>query len=332
LSQTGCFDPANPTKASASLIPYDVVSPLWSDGAQKQRWISLPAGKKIHVKDCVREPDACKLGSSSYTDRDEGHWDMPVGTVLVKSFSLASKLIETRLFMRLSENVRSGWAGFSYEWNDAQTEATLVPSEGRVNASGSLEDRKIGAQTWHYPTRTECVGCHTEAAGRSLGPATQQLNFDYTYATGKKNQVDALSALGVFDVAPSKALGVYPAPSTAASGTLAERARSYMQTNCAICHRAGGVVADVDLRFSNATVLKELCNVQVQRGTGETPALRLVPADPTKSALSFRMHALPQAGGNGGPRMPKFGSLVIDAAGTKLIDDWITSIKTCPAP
>ena len=105
LSDTGCFDPDDPKQPAAGLIPYDVNEPLWSDGAAKERWLALPDGARMHVN-----PD--------------GDFALPIGSVLVKSFSLADQLVETRLFVRHEDG---GWAGYSYEWNDAQTEALLLP-------------------------------------------------------------------------------------------------------------------------------------------------------------------------------------------------------------
>src|SRR5262249_29883866 len=124
LSATGCVDPADPKKAAASLIPYDVNSPLWSDGATKERYLSMPAGGKIHVKDCTAEPATCMPIESGGTGEDEGHWDLPIGTVLMKVFIIDGKRVETRLITHRNETT---WVGYSYEWNDDETDATLLP-------------------------------------------------------------------------------------------------------------------------------------------------------------------------------------------------------------
>jgi uncharacterized repeat protein (TIGR03806 family) len=311
LSQTGCVDPADATKAAASLVPYDVNSPLWSDGAAKERYLSLPAGAKIHVKDCSAEPDACKSVDDGGTAEDEGHWDLPVGTTLVKVFLLGGARIETRLFMRVSD---TQWRGYSYEWNEAGTDATLLPDQ---------KDKVVGAQTWHYPSRSQCLACHTEGAGRSLGPTTAQMNRDYAYAGGAMNQLDEFEALGAFDHAPAR---IAPYPSPSGDGDLDARARSYLHANCAICHRPGATVSDMDLRFEAAFSDMALCNQVITANEDDLtlPRLRLVPGDPTNSSLSYRMHATT------GQRMPKLGSNVVDADGTALIDQWITSITSCP--
>lgn len=149
LSQTGCMLAGDPTQPGPSLIPYDVTSPLWSDGADKARWMALPAGGKISV-------------------RPNGDWDLPIGTVLVKTFSLAGKRVETRLFMRHDDG---GWAGYSYEWNALETDATLLPSS---------KTKSVGAQTWTFPSRGQCMTCHNGAAGGSIGLETAQLDRPFT--------------------------------------------------------------------------------------------------------------------------------------------------------
>jgi hypothetical protein len=312
LTKTGCVDPKDPTKPDPALVAYDVNSPLWSDGASKERYISLPPGAKIHVKDCAAEPDTCKSVDDGGTAEDEGHWDLPVGTTLMKVFSLADKRIETRLFMHVTDKQ---WRGYSFEWNDAGTDATLLDDK---------KDKTIGSQSWHYPSRSECMQCHTEAAGRSLGPMTQQLNRDYAYADGTSNVIDKFQALGAFEHPPARIAG-YPSPT--GSDTLEARARSYLTANCAICHRPGSTVSDIDLRFTTSFADTLLCNQAISAHPDDTnlPPLRLVPGDPASSSLSFRMHSTID-----GYRMPKLSSSVVDTAGTELIDQWIESITACP--
>jgi mono/diheme cytochrome c family protein len=329
LSQTGCVDPKDPKKAIAAMIPYDVNSPLWSDGAKKERYMLVPAGQKIHVKDCTATPAACARDGGTGTPEDEGHWDLPAGTILMKTFSVGGKHIETRLLMHMT--AQDDWLGFSYEWNDAETEATLLDN---------AKDKPLAttpAQTWHYPGRAQCLQCHTAEGGRSLGPSTQQFNKSFDYASGAKNQVTYFTDLGLFDATPKMIAG-YPTPT--AVGDLTQRARSYMQANCSICHRPGGQLADIDLRFTTSFKDTGLCNQQVSHSDSSLPgyptSIRLVPGKPTQSTISYRMHDTvtgfcgPQPQTCTNDRMPKIGSYMVDPDGTKLIDDWITSIASCP--
>jgi len=311
LSETACIDMTDPTKPAAGLIPYDVSSALWSDGAVKERFVSIPAGSQIHVKNCTTEPDTCVPPEMGGSGADEGHWGMPVGTVLVKNFSVDGKRIETRLLIQMALNT---WKGFSYEWNEAGTDATLLPGE---------LDKDLGTQVWHYPSRSQCLECHTKGAGRSLGPTTAQMNRDFAYADGTMNQIAKFEALGLFDTTPEMIPG-YPDPKGTAP--LEERVFSYLQTNCSICHRPGGTLSDIDFRFITPFAEKDLCNVPIIRGTGDPllPQVRLVPGAPEESSISFRMHDTTDY------RMPRIGSNVVDPDGAALIDEWITGMTDCP--
>ncbi|HVF17841.1 MAG TPA: PQQ-dependent sugar dehydrogenase, partial [Steroidobacteraceae bacterium] len=185
LSKTGCVDPTDATRPASGLISYEPNAPFWSDGAAKQRWIGLPNAQKITV------------GA-------DGDWDFPTGTVLVKNFHLNDRRIETRLFMRHPDGV---WAGYSYEWNTQGTDATLVRGGKQVT---------IGGQPWIYPSESQCMQCHTQAAGRSLGPETKQLAININYPqTGRVghqlvtlNTIDAMTT----PIANAGAQTPYPNP------------------------------------------------------------------------------------------------------------------------
>jgi uncharacterized repeat protein (TIGR03806 family) len=321
LSATGCVDPKDPTKPAPGLIPYEVNSPLWSDGAEKERYMALPDGGRVTVKSCKRHPTACLPVFMGGTPEDEGHWSVPAGTVLVKTFLLGGKRVETRLLVRFDAYT---WVGYSYEWNEEQTEAHVHPD--RIN--GVQKSIKVGSgtQLWHFPSRSECLQCHTEAAGVALGLDSAQLNRDFVYPSGlKANQLETLERMGIFD-APldGPAIARYPTPNE--QGTpLAERARSYLHVNCAICHRPEGNFAQMDLRYRTPLENTQLCNVEPEKGDlGVMGALRLVPGEPGKSLVSLRMHALDQE------RMPQLGTSVVDPLGVAVVDDWIRSLKGCP--
>jgi uncharacterized repeat protein (TIGR03806 family) len=298
LSKTGCVDPADATKPAAGLVPYDVNSPFWSDGADKERWMALPDGTTISVS-------------------ANGHFDLPNGTVLVKTFRLGGKRIETRLLVHHDDGV---WAGYDYEWNDAQTDATLLPSS---------KAKTIGTQTWRFPARADCVGCHTQAAGRSLGLEIGQLNGDYTYTATNRvsNQLATLQHIGMFSAplaAPPAMLEAFPSPSGAAA--LDARARSYLHANCSHCHRpTGPPPVNLDLRFDTALSMTNTCGVTPERGDlGVTGAKIIAPGAPALSVLSLRPHAV------GAYRMPPIASTVVDTKGTTLLDAWISGLAACP--
>jgi uncharacterized repeat protein (TIGR03806 family) len=304
----------NPSSPPPGFVPYSVRSPLWSDDAEKHRFFRIPAGAKIHVLDCTSEAESAECASDSIGG-DDGHWQMPEGTVLVKNFSLQGKIIETRLVMRRS---MTRWLFYSYEWNEAATEATLLPDDEVGKA------RKVGSQTWQYPGRGQCPQCHTPGGGFSLGLSTPQLSSDFAYPEGSMNQVDKLEQLGWFDAPPKKLPG-YPEPTGADS--LEARTLSYLQSNCAICHRPSGEYSGMDMRWGTPIANMNLCALS-ERDPGKNglPKYRVVPGKPEESSMSFRVHALDEL------RMPKIGSNVVDPVGAKLIDDWIAAMPATACP
>ena len=311
LSLTGCVDATDPTKPAAGLIPYDVRSPLWSDGAEKRRWMALPDGGKIHV------------GA-------DGDWDFPDGTVLVKSFLLGGQLVETRLLARLrgadGGALAGTWRGFSFLWSADQTDARLLDG-------GGTKDYVVGGvtQTWFYPSRDQCNKCHTAGAGFTLGLETAQLNGDLSYpGGGVANQLATLDHIGAFDAplsGPPSALPALAVPSGTAP--LDARARSYLHANCSMCHRPGAdstFGAAIDLRFSATFKETGLCNVAPAKGDVDVAgALLLVPGDPDKSVVVLRPESTSTTW-----RMPPLASSIVHADGTALLRSWITGLTGCP--
>jgi hypothetical protein len=310
------MDLANPTKMAGFVIPYDVNSPLWSDAADKQRGMVIPQGQKIHVRNCAQYPDECQLGP-----QDDGHWDFPIGSVLIKSFLFDEKMVETRLFVRAT---RSTWVGYGYQWNEAQTEATIVPDEARTVMFNT------GTRTvpWTYPSRYDCMLCHNKPAGSTLGPETKQLNR----MMGGENLLDKLERLNVFDAPlpkpyPTPLPTPYPGPegNPPAGASTEDLARSYMHANCGFCHRADGNDGTLDLRWGVPLTEMRACNETARKGNVGTPnATILAPGNPEESVLWARVKTL------GDGRMPQIATYVVDEPGVKLIQDWITGIQDCP--
>jgi uncharacterized repeat protein (TIGR03806 family) len=300
LSDTGCFDPADPSAPLPALIPYSVAAPFWSDGADKERWLALPNGTTINV-----------------TADDD--FSFPNGTVLAKHFRLGTQLVETRLFMRHPDG---GWAGYSYEWNAQQTDATLVVGGKTTN---------VGGQDWIFPDGNQCLACHTAAAGSSLGLELAQLNGDLTYAaTGRTaNQLGTLDAIGLFTspLGDPAALPGLPDP-YGADGTLEERARAYLHTNCAQCHRPGApasISVNMDLRFATALGATGTCGVAPQRGDlGIVNPSIIAPGSPDQSVLLERLSRRGDSA-----QMPPLASSLPDAGGIALVRDWIGSLAGC---
>ncbi len=294
LSVTGCMDAAKPWLPGPGLIPYNVNSPLWSDGAEKERWFAVPNGTNV------------RIGAN-------GDWDLPIGAVTVKTFRVGGKLVETRLMVRHDDGE---WAGYSYEWNDAQTDAVLLPA-GKV--------KPVGSQVWTFPSRSQCLGCHTDVAGRTLGLESGQLNRTMPYPqTGRTaNQLVTLSGIGVFEyplIGTPANWPRLPTP-TGTADPVDQRARSYLHANCAMCHQPGGPGrGPEDFRFS--TPIDQMGALYVfptQSSFGIPDARLLYPGRPQQSIISYRMHTTDEG------RMPPIGRSLMDVQGVGVIDSWITS-------
>jgi len=299
LAATGCVDSSDPTRPASGLIPYSVNAPFWSDGAAKDRWVALPNGQDIAI------------GADS-------DWNPPTGSVLMKNFHLGANLVETRLLMHHTDGT---WAGYSYEWNDAQSDATLVPA-GATKAWGT--------QTWIYPSESDCLQCHTVAAGRSLGLETLQMNRSFTYpSTGRTaNQVATLNAINTLTPAIANDPATLPAlPDPAGStGTVAERARAYLHANCSQCHRPGGPTpVNLDFRYTTALTAMNACNAVPQAGDlGLGASARIIaPGSAANSVLVARVNRR-TAG-----QMPPLASNQVDVAGVALLSQWINGLPGC---
>ena len=212
------------------------------------------------------------------------------------------------------------WGGYTYQWNAAQTAATLVKG-------GLIAHIAAPNQDWIYPSEAQCLQCHTNAAGGSLGLETAQLNSDLTYpTTGRSaNQLATLNAIGMFETpltqAPS-ALPAYPNPQ-GSTGTMAEKARAYLHTNCAQCHRpSGGTPSKMDLRFSTPIELTNACNVAPNSGNLGIPAAQLIaPGNAEDSLIYVRMSRRDLH------QMPPLASNLVDTEGAALIQSWISAMN-----
>lgn len=302
LADTGCVQAEDPTQPAEGLIPFTLNLPLWSDGAIKDRWMALPDDTQVSI-------DA------------QGDWFFPVGTVLVKNFSVDGQLIETRLLMYQQLGI---WAGFTYEWNESVTQATLVPPGGKLR-------NLANGQVWLYPGRNQCLQCHTAVAGRTLGPQTPQMNRLFTYpSTGiTANQITTLLRIGVLGEDPGDPDSLpkffqledsLPPPEE-----MEATARAYLHTNCSHCHQPGGPGGGgEDFRYYVPLPEMNACGVPPSLDDfGISGALLLAPGEPDISVLLYRMLTLDFG------RMPPLATSVVDTLGTQIISDWIASLSDC---
>ncbi len=303
LSETGCIDTANPLQMASGLVPYEINAPFWSDGAIKDRWMALPNGATITIE----------------ADDD---WTFPVNSVLVKNFNLNGKRVETRLLVRHADG---NWGGYSYEWNAAETDATLLLN-GKTTTKGS--------QTYIYPGSAECFQCHTNVTNFVLGPETRQLNKDHTYlSTGiTANQLLTLDSIGYFtsplaDVPANLVTLTDPADTSA---TQRDRARAYLYTNCSQCHRINGPT-NVSLEFDITTAdsAMNICNLAPQHGIGGANFI-MSPGNPPDSSMYLRMTCRDGVGNCAdADKMPPLGSVLVDP-GSQVVAAWIMGLSQCP--
>ena len=304
LSQTGCIDTNAPLQMASGLIPYDINAPFWSDGIIKDRWMAIP-------------------DASGITIEQSGDWTYPNNSVLVKNFTINNVRLETRLLVRHADGT---WGGYSYEWNDNETDASLLLNGKTTTKQG---------QNYIYPSSTQCMICHTSVTGVSLGPETDQLNRDKTYpSTGlTANQLTTLNNIGLFtsaltDTAENLPRLVEPTDITA---TIHDRARSYLYTNCSQCHRQGGptnVSLDFDINTADSNM--NICNANPTHQIGGATSI-LEPGNANNSSMYLRINCRNgDAGCSDGDQMPPLGSAYVDTVGVNLIGSWINSQAVCP--
>ena len=195
LSESGLFTSVRDHQVHPGLIPYSVNSPLWSDGSFKSRFLFIPPTSTV---DGGRQPTKINFQTNS-------SWDFPDGTVAVKSFGLeqregdadSRRWIETRFLTKQ----QGEWVGYSYAWNDGQTEAVLVEKEGRDLVLDVVDvNGRPNQQQWRIPSRTECMVCHSRAAKFVLGLSSMQLNRVHDYSGAKANQLEVFEWLGLLNV------------------------------------------------------------------------------------------------------------------------------------
>jgi uncharacterized repeat protein (TIGR03806 family) len=322
LSETGLFTSTKDLKPATGLIPYSVNAELWSDGATKERYLAIPGKGKIEYE-TVTYPQPAPGSVAG--------WRFPDDTVLVKTFSLETapgtrRRLETRLLHahRVPGTEEVGdqvWNGYTYIWNDDQTDAELAPVGG-VDRAYTIKDGKgERKQTWHFPSRAECTMCHTVTAKYALGLNTLQLNKDHDYGDVIANQLATFEHLGLFDRKLPETPEKLPklADFRDAKADLNARARAYLHANCSHCHRKWGG-GNADFQLLATLPLKETGTIDTRPGQGtfdlKDPRI-LVPGEPGRSLILHRMTRL------GLGRMPHIASNVVDEDAVRLIGEWI---------
>ncbi|MEK7952191.1 PQQ-dependent sugar dehydrogenase [Luteolibacter soli] len=312
LSATGIFSDKNLTP-KAGVVPYSLNSPAWADGAETQHWVILPEAGKI-----------------GFAPTGEFKW--PGGTIFLQHFEIvtnqatkARRRLETRVLV-LDATGSFGY-GATYRWRPDQSDADLVDAAGKdevlkiTDASGQTKE-----QAWSYPGSGLCFMCHTPNAGFVLGPKARQLNGEHAYPGGRKdNQLRTWSYLQMFTEAlDESAIAGYARTCRVddKSASLEDRVRSYIDGNCAQCHRPNGTGALWDARFDTPLAKQGLINGEVRNTFGIENGKVVTPGDLEKSLLHRRVSSTSLA-----EQMPPppVARKVVDSVAADVIAEWIRS-------
>ncbi len=305
LSTTGCFaDAANQIMADG-VIPYTVNSVLWSDGERKGRYFAIPDGTTISLT-----VDESSIVASNGIKN--GDFNFPVGSVVIKHFYSGSRIVETRFLMN---HANDGWGGYAYQWNDAQSEGSLLAGSNSITTPVSH----------YFPSREECMACHTDAALVLLGPDTLQLNYPLYYTDGsQENYLDALARLTYLS---APVLADYKVDRLSAiddnSASLEQRARSYLHSNCSGCHRTGAPQGGFDLRYTSSLVNNNVCGIAATEPTSPTGGLLIDPGNAGNATIQQRLASM------GSIQMPPIGREQTDPEAVQVMSDWINSLQGC---
>ena len=310
LTDTGLYGHASARTIAAGLRPYSPQYPLWTDGASKLRWVSLPKGRPIDAKD----GDA---------------WRFPVGTRFWKEFSFSGRRVETRY---IEKTGKATWIFATYVWDDQQREATLAPA-----AAGLRDHVEIAPGVRHnIPSVSDCKACH-EGAERDavLGFGALQLSPDRDpLAPHAEPQPEG--AIDLEDLLKENLLRNAPPswrtnpPIIAAANPRARAVLGYLHANCSHCHNDRDPVSSVGLSLrasfgaasgADQPTLRTAVGVSSKfqmRGISPDHCLRLAPGDIDHSVVLVRMRSR-----DGLSQMPPLGSKLVDTAALELISDWV---------
>lgn len=290
------------------VLPYDMISPLFSDYAQKKRFIWMPNGS-----------------SANYVG-DHDIFDFPVGTILIKNFFYdtvlpdnTTKIIETRLMILKND----GWIFANYVWNEDQTEAVFDLSGSYVEFE-FIENEQTKNINYRIPSHAECLTCHKSSDGTALpiGPKPQNINKVITYENGEQNQLDKWIQIGYLNNAPSNINSVINWEDESYSMEL--RVRSYLDINCAHCHSDDRHCDYRPIRFAfNQTQDLTNLGVCVEPHTNIDDALTYIvtPGNSERSVISRRISSIDPS-----IRMPLLARTLQHTEAVSLIEDWINSL------
>jgi len=319
LSETGLFESVSEQRPSPGMISYQINAEPWEDGLVARRWAAFPGEESAFLH---QDGNATFKGPIAY----------PEQSLFVKTVSLPAngpdqpgRKIETQVL-----HIFEGFSrGYSYRWNEEQTDAELVDGDGDEIVVHFQRDGREHSLVRRLHSRAECARCHNQWNSFVIGFTPAQLDRQVTFHGEQISQLELFRHWKMFTpevLEHSQARLVNPYDSTA--GTLEQRARSYLDVNCAHCHRmSGGGSTNIELIIEHPLEKTKLVSERPLQGSfGLYHAEIVSPGDPYRSVLFYRLAK------TGSGHMPHIGSHEIDSRGLELIHDWIRSIPVPDKP
>lgn len=311
LSEFGLFQqPLRALAPAPGVVPYTLNAPLFSDYAMKKRFIRIPEGK-----------------NATYHPTET--LGFPEGTIIVKNFYYPADLREPEKDVRLLETrllvlQATGWATLPYVWNEQQTDAILSIAGATLPVSWTHTDGEVKNINYLVPGMNQCKNCHLRGERVSpIGPSARQLNK----IVDGENQLTRLASAGLLEGLPADHADIPTLASWEDEGlNVNDRARSWLEANCAHCHRADGAG-----KTSGLHLLASETNM-AKLGVGKAPIAAgkgsgglkydIVPGHPEQSILLHRINS-----NDPGVMMPELGRTMVHREGVDLITRWIRELE-----
>ena len=319
LSLTGVFTNTSAMTPAGGLILYQPTVPLWSDDAMKIRYLAVPG------------TNGAITPKNQISFAPTGPWTFPAGTVFVKTFELLTNRadsnsvlrLETRLLVR---DINGQVYGVTYKWRPDNSDADLLTTSSNQIVTITTPTG-TQTQTWYYPSPADCLTCHTPIANYVLGVSTRQLNGNLTYpSTGvADNQLRTLNRLGLLNPAFDEAVisnFTQMAALTNVNASFEQRARSYLDANCAQCHQPNGTGPTFDARYEVPLASENIINAAALGSLGYDHVHVVTPKDPWRSAIYDRMNTADSQ-----VKMPKLARNLVDSNAVAVMAGWINSLS-----
>ncbi len=296
---------------SYGVLPFKPATELFSDYALKKRFVWLPENT-----------------SATYVS-DHEVLNLPVGAALIKTFyymvaSNEERIIETRLMIRKE----SGWIVANYVWNESQDEAFLDMSGSTIPITFINNAGAPQSINYQIPSQNNCVTCHSNNGELiPIGIKPQNINFNLAYEDGSKNQLQKLISFGYLENnIPDNIVSIVDFSDT--SQELETRVRSYIDINCAHCHRAGGSADYVSMNFpfnlSTEDINLGICVGATMQPPGIPHGMIVKPNDVSQSLMHYTMSAT-----SNNYKMPRLGRTIVHDEALEMVTTWINSLPAC---